>query len=57
LYDPPALHSPAEVRDMESIPAEPPLLRAAMPGTSTAVRQVPFPSSATNACRCPRARR
>jgi hypothetical protein len=47
VYDPPAVHSAAEAHDMESIPAEPPLLRAEVSGTSTVARQVPPVSLST----------
>ena len=40
--------SKAEAHDSDSAPAIPPLLRAAMPGSSRAVPQVPFTSLTTN---------
>ena len=48
MYDPPALQLPAEAHDTELIGASP-VLRAAVPGTLTAVCQMPFTSLTTNA--------
>src|SRR5260370_40752476 len=47
---PPALRRAAEAHDTEAIPADPPWLRAAVPGTSMAVPQVPLTWLTTNAC-------
>ena len=44
-----ALQLPAEVHDTEVREALPPWLRAAVPGTSFALPQVPFTSLTTNA--------
>src|SRR4051812_47320363 len=52
LYQPPALQFPAEAQDIDSTPAFP-LFKAAVPGTSTALPQVPFTWFTTNAC-CPK---
>jgi hypothetical protein len=54
VYHPMALHLAADLHDTEVTPAFalpaafPPLLRAAVPGTSVAVRQRPFTSLARN---------
>ncbi len=45
-----ALQLPAEAHDTEVVWAKMPRLRAARPGTSSAVPQVPFVSVTTNAC-------
>ena len=50
-YIPPAAQLPGEGHDKDTIAASLPVLRPAVPGTSTGLRQVPFTSSATNACR------
>ena len=47
---PPALQLPADAHDTELTTAYPPAFRAAVPGTSTAVCQVPFTWLTTNAC-------
>src|SRR5215472_2391200 len=47
-YHPAAMQLPAEAHDTEVIPAYPPVLRAAVPGTSSATCQVPL-TSLTNA--------
>jgi len=47
---PPALQLPAEPHDTDVITAGQPLSRAAVPGTSSAFRQVPWTSLTTNAC-------
>jgi len=44
---------PADGHDTVVMAACPPVLAAALPGTSAARPQVPFTSSATNACRLP----
>jgi hypothetical protein len=49
LKSPPALQLPAEAHEIESISAEPPGFRAAVPGTSSAFPQVPLLSSTTKA--------
>src|SRR6266851_1528696 len=43
-----ALQLPAGAHDIALIAASPPWLRAVMPGTSMAVRQIPFTSLTTN---------
>ena len=48
-YDPPALHWPAAAHDTDPIFADPPLFRAAVPGTWIAVPHRPRVSPATNA--------
>ena len=48
VYHPPALQLPADAHDTEVTLAFPPVLRAAVPGTSLAVPQVPFTSLTTN---------
>jgi hypothetical protein len=47
---PPALQLPGEVHEMELTEAKFPVLRLAVPGTSTALPQLPFTSLAKNAC-------
>ena len=49
VYEPPALQLPAEAQDTELTVAYPPPLRAAVPGTSSAVPQVPPVSLTTKA--------
>ena len=49
VYHPPALQLPADAHDTEKIPASPPVLRAAVPGTSIAAFQVPLTSFTTSA--------
>ena len=53
LYDPPAAQLPAEPQESEETVAFPPTLRDAVPGTSSALPQVPAVSSTTNACVSP----
>jgi len=48
-YCPPAVQLPAEGHDTEVTAALPPWLRAAVPGTSLAVCQVPWAWLTTNA--------
>ena len=48
---PPALQLPADAHDNEVISTNPPWLRAAVPGTSIALPQVPLTWLTTNACR------
>src|SRR5215472_30784 len=48
-YSPPAPQLPADAHDTEAIPAFPPWLRAAVPGTSMALPQVPLTWLTTNA--------
>src|SRR5689334_8478813 len=50
---PPAAPLPATAHDTHMTAAAPPWLRAAVPGSSLAVPQVPFRSPATNACSRP----
>ncbi len=52
-YCPPALQLPADAHDTEMTDASPCTLRAAVPGTSMAVRQVPFTWLSTNTWVCP----
>src|SRR5947209_2775006 len=49
LCAPPAAPSPAAPHATEITPGRPPLLRAAVPGTSTALPQTPFVSLTTTA--------
>ena len=49
VYQPPAPQLPAGAHDTEAISAFPPWLRAAVPGTSSAVPQAPLVSLTTNA--------
>ena len=54
-YWPTALHSPPGAHDTDWTAACPPPLRAAVPGTSSALPQVPADWSATKACCAPEA--